>query len=92
MVPDFAIALALPFFTRSGPIPPTEDDFAALANATALYLEEALRSQLSDRVDLQSFRYVVESAEYGAGIPEPRFNVRLVYDFFEYIFLSSTRD
>ena len=91
-VPNLAISLVVPLVTRASPVQPTAADFAALANATALYLQNEVLAQLPDDVDLLSYRFVVESAEYGAGIPEPRFNVRLVYDFFDYIFLTLVED
>jgi len=75
---------------RSVPSGPREEDFAELANATTKWFEQSVIADLPAGVTLVQTRSSVEKAEFGEGVDpdDPQFNVLLLFEFVEFVFLS----
>lgn len=82
-VPNIFLSYVLPVTQRTTP---SDADYAELAEATTDWFEQAVKESVPPFMFLLTVEYELDYAEYGAGMPEPRYNVLLVFEYVEYTY------
>lgn len=69
---------------------PAPADYEELATATMMWFEANIALSLAEGVNLNRSEYTLQSTEFNAGYPEPRFNVLIDYGFVQFVFSQSS--
>ena len=69
---------------------PAPGDYEELATVTMLWFEANIAFSLAEGVTLDRSEYTVQSNEFNAGYPEPRYNILIDYGIVQFVFSQSS--